>query len=471
MSRPSAPPWSSCNPSALCRRGAARRTGWPVLLLLSVTFATTARAQDVVLPPTILLPNYDRVFPGLTEALEGGAFIARARNAPAIFYNPAGIAASERTNLNASAQGYQLTTVHGTGFDESSPVSSFQTIPSFLGIVLGREVIDWERVRLGFAVVNPVAWDQSVVATSSSSPGVRASYSVHSSFNTLVTTFSAGWALSPQLRLGGSLEFPYTTINDEGQLSGESTDATTTRGTLRSLTAGGHTLHLVGVAGAQWSPLPWLELGLVVRSPGAKIIAGGTLLYEAITVQGVASRHAFIQDTGADFSYRLPFQASLGAAFKFGPVQLEVDLRWHDSTQTYTLLATSKEVRIVDTTSGVPVVTNLPLPALSYRARQVWNGSLGGHVDLGRYFTISAGAYLDYSPTDPEANGGFRRVDLVGLRAGVSFQLEKIAASVGLGWEHGTATDDLAPDTALPSSQGELSLTTLSLLFSVSFRF
>jgi hypothetical protein len=464
------PPGSSREAFPARLRRALYGAAWQALLLLAVTSATTARAQDVVLPPTVLLPNYDRVFPGLTESLEGGAFIARARNAPAIFYNPAGIAAAERTALNASAQGYQLTTISGTGFTESSPVSSFQAVPSFLGVVLGREVIDWERVRLGFAVVNSVAWDQTVVATSPISPGVRASYSVHSTFNTLVPTFSAGWAVSSGFRLGASVEFPYTTINDQGQLSGEDTDATTTRGTLRSLTAGGHSLALVGVAGAQWSPLPWLELGLVVRSPGLKVSSSGSLLYEAITVLAAGSRHAFIQDPSADFSYRLPLQASLGAAVKFGPVEIEFDLRWHDGTHTYTLLASSQEVRIVDTTSGVPVVTNLPLPGVSYRARQVWNGSLGGHVDVGRYFTISAGSYLDYSPADPAATV-FRRVDLFGLRAGVSFQLEKVGASLGLGWEHGSASDDLAPGTALPSQTGELSLTTLSLFFSVSFRF
>jgi hypothetical protein len=465
------PPRSSRETSPTRWRRAARRVGWRALLLLAVTSPTIARAQDVVLPPTLLLPNYDRVFPGLIESLEGGAFIARARSAPAVFYNPAGIATAERTALNASAQGYQLTTIHGTGFEESSPVSSFQAIPSFVGFVLGREVIDWERVRLGFAVVNPVAWDQSVVATSPVSPGVRASYSVHSKFSTFVPTFSAGWALSSTFRLGASLEFPHTSLGNQGELSGENTDATTSRGALRALSAGGHTLHLVGVAGAQWAPLPWLELGLLLRSPGLKILSGGSFQYEGITILANGTRHSFFQDPNAEFSYRLPLQASLGAAVKFGAVQVEVDLRWHDGTQTYTLLSSSQEVRIVDTTSGVPVVTNASLPGVSYRAHQTWNGSLGGHLELGQYFTISAGAYLDFSPAD-SGTTVFRRVDLLGIRAGVSFQLDKLAASLGLGWEHGTASENLAPDgTVIPSQGGDLSLTTLSLLFSVSFRF
>src|SRR5262249_26357068 len=155
-----------------------------------------ARAQNTQLPPSLLLPNYNRVHPGLIEALEAGAFVARARNAPAIAYNPAGISLADRTILNASAQGYQVTLLRGSGFDQASPVSSFETLPSFLGIVFGRDLIDWEAVRLGFAVVTPVHWDQSVVATSQTGTETRISYSVHSSFSTTVPTFSVGWAVA-----------------------------------------------------------------------------------------------------------------------------------------------------------------------------------------------------------------------------------------------------------------------------------
>ena len=162
-------------------------------LLLGLGLPGTARAQqDITVPPSLILPNYDRVFPGLVEALEGGAFIARARNAPALFYNPAGIALTERTVLNASAQGYQLTALSESGFAQSTPVSSFEALPSFLGIVLGREVIDWETVRIGFAVAQPVHWRQSAVAGTAPSEGKRVSYSVESDFSTVTPTVSVG---------------------------------------------------------------------------------------------------------------------------------------------------------------------------------------------------------------------------------------------------------------------------------------
>ncbi len=449
------------------RRGPSR--GWAVLLLLAT--AGAARAQDwAPLPPTLLIPNYDRVYPGLIEALEGGAFVARARSAPALFYNPAGISLAERTVLNASAQGYQLTTLSGSGFQQSSG-GAFETMPSFLGLVLGREVIDWERVRIGFAVVHPVHSNLTLVASTVPAEGQRASYSVHSSFDTLTPTFSVGWAAAPSFRLGGSIEFPYTSLSNTGELSGESTDATSSRATLRTLAASGSTLHVVGTVGVQWDPLTWLKLGALVRTPGLKILAGGSFQYEALTNASTGTRQVFFQDPSPDFQYKMPLEAALGAALEFGPVAFEIDLRWHDGTDTYALYSSTKTARVTDTTTGTPVISELAFPGVSYRARQVWNGSVGAHVALSQYFVISAGSYLDYSPVDP-ATPVFRRVDVFGFRGGVSFRIDKLYASVGAGWEHGTGSDDLVPSgLPIPGEASQLSLNTFTLLFSVSYKF
>jgi len=438
-----------------------------LLLLLA---GGRAWPQDIRYPPSLLLPNYDRVYPGLNEALEGGAYIARARNAPAVAYNPAGISVTERTVLNASAQGYQLTALGGTGFEHATPVSSFEAIPGFVGIVLGREVIDWERVRLGFAVVTPVHWDQAAIASTAPQPSQRASYDVHSSFSTVVPTFSVGWAVSSTLRLGASIEFPYTSLSNEGELSGELTTATTSQGLLRTVAFGGSTLDVVGVAGAQWSALPWLQLGLLFRSPGLKVLSTGSVQYEALSTLLTGSRHVYFNDSNPQFEYRSPMEVSLAAAVVFGPVELELDVRWHDGTHTYSLFSSSQEVRIVDTTSGVPVITTMPFQAIPYRARQVWNGSFGGHLSLSPAVSLHGGVYLDQSPVDLVGQG-FRRVDMLGFRVGIGLQLGKVSLSAGVGWEHGKATDDLSPDGPIPSEHDELSLNTFTVLFSVSFRF
>lgn len=440
-------------------------------LLLAVAVGGPARAQqDFTVPPTLLVPNYDRVYPGLLEALEGGAFVARARQAPALFYNPAGIALADRTVLNASGQGYQLTTISGSGFEQSSG-GVFESLPSFLGVVLGKEVIDWESVRLGFAVVTPIHSDLTAIASTTPAAGQRASYTVHSSFNTLVPTFSVGWAVAPSFRLGASIEFPYTSLSNTGQLSGEITSATDSRATQRTLAVSGSTLKLRGTVGVQWDPLSWLKLGALVRSPGLNIKSGGSFQYEALTTFASGSRQVFFQDPGAAFQYKLPLEVGLGAALEFGPFGIEIDVRWHDGTDAYPLYASTTMGRVVDTTSGSPVTSELAFPGVYYRARQVWNGSLGLHLDLSRHFSISAGSYLDYSPADPET-AVFRRVDMIGFRAGVAFVLGKLSASVGAGWEHGTGNDDLFPTgVPIPGEAATITLDTFSLLFSISFGF
>ena len=120
-----------------------------------------------------------------------------------------------------------------------------------------------------------------------------------------------------------------------------------------------------------------------------------------------------------------------------------------------------------------PVVSSTAFSPVVYVSRQVWNWSIGGHYRLSASVTLNAGVYMDNSPVDTGTNV-FRKVNLFGIRGGGSFQLGKLALSIGLGWEHGSAPDDLNPDpggSVFPTTPGELSMTTLSLLFSVSFTF
>jgi hypothetical protein len=238
------------------------------------------------------------------------------------------------------------------------------------------------------------------------------------------------------------------------------------------LATSGSVLHVRGVLGVQWDVLRWLKLGVLVRTPGLKIKSSGAFQYEALTSTSSGTRQVFFQDTSPDFQYKIPLEAGLGAALEFGPVGFEIDVRWHDGTDTYALYSSTKTLRVVDTSTGSPVISELAFPGVQYHARQVWNGSVGGHVALSESFIISAGSYLDYSPVDP-ATRVFRRVDMIGFRAGVSFRIDKLTAALGFGWEHGTGSDNLVPPTGLPipAEASDLSINTFTLLFSVSFKF
>jgi len=113
-----------------------------VVLLGCMAGLQSVRAQQFVLPQTLAVSNRDRIFPGLYEFSEAGAVVARVRDAAATWYNPAGLALSDRTTFNVSSAAYQLTKL---GSDNAPAVfsrtASFQPIPSALGVAFGKEAI------------------------------------------------------------------------------------------------------------------------------------------------------------------------------------------------------------------------------------------------------------------------------------------------------------------------------------------
>ena len=76
-----------------------------------------AQVGQFTIPPSGIIPNYNRIGIGQREALEGGAYVARTDDALANWYNPAGLVSSEKTALNASSNAYELTktTLNGVG--------------------------------------------------------------------------------------------------------------------------------------------------------------------------------------------------------------------------------------------------------------------------------------------------------------------------------------------------------------------
>src|SRR5689334_13519722 len=111
------------------------------LLFVSVMLnAVTAFAQNVALPaiavaPTnVLLPNYSGVPIGEIGGLEVGAFLARANDSSAVYYNPAGLTRAEQTSVSGTAGVFQFGAVSADGVAESA--RSFQQLPAMFAFVL-----------------------------------------------------------------------------------------------------------------------------------------------------------------------------------------------------------------------------------------------------------------------------------------------------------------------------------------------
>jgi len=458
-----------------------RRCALALVLILAVRpESALAQVSQIVFPPTILVPNYNRVFPGLTESLESGADLVRAWTAPAVWYNPAGLVLSTRTAVNASLQGYQATFLAGTGFNEQGlQVSNVRTVPSFVGVVLGEEAIHLKNVRFGFAMSNPIAWSQGINLSSTSATSAQALYQVDSGFEQYRAQAAVSWAVNEKFRLGFSLSVPYTTANNAGQLTGTVANTTTSIGSLRTVAFSGFNFHLLPAASFQWEALDWLAVGAMVSPPGLRILRGGSLTLQAITngtsSSATATQQLSFRDTGAAFNYQIPAELSAGFALHFGPVEVELDGHWYLSTGPYDVISSSVPVYTTNASGAGPGTTVSSLPTQVWGTRSVLDLNFGGHYKLSNLVTLHAGFYSDHSPGNMPSNI-YRAISLYGFRGGVSFTSASISGSVGLGYEFGssaTALFEVTPPGVPPQSgpSQKLSISTLSLLFALAYVF
>jgi hypothetical protein len=452
-----------------------------VLVAGLLSSAAVAQVSQIVYPPSLLVPNYNRVFPGLTESLEAGADLARAWTAPAVWYNPAGLVLSTRTALNASLQGYEATLLTGTGFNEQGvQISNVRTVPSFVGVVLGEEAIHLKTVRFGFAMTNPISWQQGINLSSTSSSGAQALYQVDSSFEQFRAQAAVSWGVSEKFRLGFELSVPYTSISNAGQLTGSLQGIGTTVGSLRTVALSGYNFHLVPGASFQWDALDFLSVGAMVSPPGLRVLRGGSLTLQALTnstgTVPTATQQVSFRDTGATFNYVIPAEFSFGAAVHFGPVELEVDAHWYLATGPYDVISSSLPVYTINSAVGAGTGTTVSsLPTQVWGTRGVLDFNIGGHYKVSNLVMLHAGFFSDHSPGNV-ASEIYRTISLYGMRAGVSFTSASISGSVGLGYEFGssnTALFEVTPPGVPPQSGSEQKLTiqTLSLLLALAYVF
>jgi long-subunit fatty acid transport protein len=468
-----------------CLGAGGRGGGYASLLLLAaglVSSTAGAQVSQIVFPPSLLVPNYNHVFPGLTESLEAGADLARAWTAPAVWYNPAGLVLSTRTAVNASLQGYQATLLTGTGFNEQGiQISNFRSVPSFVGVVLGEEVINLKNVRFGFAMTNDISWQQGINLSSSSSSGTQALYQVDSSFEQFRAQAAVSWAVNPKFRLGFELSIPYTSISNTGQLTGSLQGTGTTVGSLRTVALSGYNFHILPGASFQWDVLDFMSVGAMVSPPGLRILRGGSLSLSAITnatgTSGpTATQQVNFRDTGATFNYVIPAELSFGVAAHFGPVEVELDAHWYLATGPYNVISSSAPVTTINSAMGAGTGTTVSsLPTDVWGTRGVLDFNLGGHYKVSNLVTLHAGFYSDHSPGNvPDLV--YRTISLYGMRGGVSLTTASISGSVGLGYEFGssnTALFEVTPPGVPPQSgsQQKLTIQTVSLLFALAYVF
>lgn len=440
-------------------------------LALSLPCAARAQSVPVPIPKNVILPNYDNVFIGPVEALEAGAYLARTDDATASFYNPAGLAAALKTSVSASANGFFWTQLTSRALGQTTSTSQFASTPGHFAVVIGPPFIKSDRLRLGFSLTKavsftPAATDQANQTGPNTIPALT--YSSHVDFSTVEPAVSLGYRVSPSVRLGVSTTLAYTSYFDQETLSGDTLSSGQPAHFLSTLRASGSIYHLVLSAGAQWDVTPQLKVGALVRAPGLRLGASSLVTYESAVERPGATTSAYFRDESGAFQYMLPLELSAGVAYRLGPVQAEIDARYHRSAGQYTLYRSTHPL-IVQTQNpgGTTTTSNEPFPATQYSSRQVLNVASGARYQVGQLFTFHGGFFVSFSPIGDPAGSPFQKADLYGGTLGAAVTGEHWSYSLGFAFEYGRSS-------AVQGGAGtvtDLQWRSLTLLYALAYRF
>jgi long-subunit fatty acid transport protein len=445
------------------------------LALALPLLAAPASAQVLSSPPNgIILPNYDLVRVGQWEAIESGAVVARTTGPLANVYNPAGLAASKKTEINGSATGYQYTAISLEGIGNKATSSRLADLTGFLGVALAEPLIKSTKWRLGFSVFAPLSWKPGTLSGSgqadSAGSNLLLNYRTQVNFHALVPALAAGVNLSPKFRVGFGFQVPIVSVLQEQNTSLLASSASAAAQTDRAFSADGTVWLVRGTAGVQWDVGKALSLGLMAESPTARLW-GSTFYSDELTASsgpGFATLH--FRDPKARLDYKMPFLLAGGAALRLGKFTVEGDVRWYSSVSQFDLYTSdSTGIAVSDSGANPPVSAPVTLAPVALTYRSVVNFAVGARYPLSKLWQVHAGVSSDQSPLS-STNEIFRNMDVLGVTAGVSFTAAHLSGSIGLGFQTGKS-----PSTPVAFgpvvSETRLTMTTFQLLYAIAYSF
>jgi len=440
------------------------------VLLLPVAIV----AQTVAVPPSLILPNYDRLPVGQREGIEAGAFLARTNDAGANWYNPAGLGNSVETSLNAGANAYEWTKMGLEGFGTSEGRSRINTVGTLLSVAIGKGTIKSDEWRLGFSLARPIVWvPSSLDFAFSPAANQVVAYASTVDFNVMIPgvaiAYAPGGVGTGRLRIGAGLGMAITSLTQNQSISSRVTATTSASVAEQSFSAEGSTWQLQPSAGVQWDATSRVILGARVIAPGIRILGSTRLTLQTSQFTSPTSTDLVFRDDAATFDYKRPLEASAGAAYRAGSVELELDVHYYGALASYELYASDLPgtLTTVDS-SGTPTVTQPPFTPTANSARAVTNVAVGGNYRLSTSLRAHAGFASDVSPVDNQDESIFRKVDLSRFTTGLSLTGERLSGSLGIGYSFGSGTRE-----AIGPTVGETRFTvkTVNVLFGLSLAF
>lgn len=402
---------------------------------------------------------------------EGSAYVARAADPSAAWFNPAGLSRQTSAQISGSAGVYQRTSVSPQAAPNSG--GSVQQLPNFVGLTFNVR----GGLTAGAALLTTNAWTQETDLESIASvPNgqERVAYSADSEFVRRVTAIGVGYHGGGAWRVGGGFAFSMMDLRLVQSISDRIADATGLRTLLVTARASGSALQLRTQAGVQYDT-PQLRFGGAIRTPGLTIHRGGTVTLDGALDAGRSSLGASVFDANARLEYRLPWEVQGGAAYVRDRAELEVDVRGYTSISAYSLLATDQPTLIYgDTGAGSPPsVISRPFGGLTSASDGVVNVALGGHVRVtrDRDVRVHGGFATSRSPVGA-ADQVFNKVDTSSWTVGVSGTLAKFQFAAGFNRCAGTANDVLVRNLLNGDKlQTDIDVRTVGFIYSIAYQF
>jgi hypothetical protein len=409
------------------------RIGIGLIAIGLVISRVPALAQTSPVPTvpavSVVLPNYNTVPIGEVASLEGGAFVARADDASAGFYNSAGLARAERTSVSGSAGAFQFSSVSPEGLNNVE--GSFQQIPSMFGLVL-HNLLGHPTLAGGLSIVRVNAWAQAVEAESVR-PGVA-------SLDGQYTWTSRRQSIADQLTTPTGLDA--LNVNAIGNLS---------------------VSHLRATLATQFELTPSFHLGLVMRTPGIGVTATGSASLEGLARTGGNTATTTFFDPDAGVEYRLPFEFRGGLAWLGKRAQLEADVFSYSGNGQYQLVTTTNTVTTISDNGqgGTPIIVEQPYVSPTVDARAVINVAVGGqyHLTESGAWALHGGYATDRSPVGAN-DTAFTKVNLQKVTMGMSARTSMFLGSLGLQYLNGQSaplTLGITPDGSAISTRFKVS--------------
>ena len=449
-----------------------------VLLIATIAVlagAMPSRAQTVSVPPSLILPNYDRLPIGQREGVEGGAYVARTNDAAAAWYNPAGLGQSRKSALNASATAYEYTSMELEGFGTSEGRSRISSIGTLLSFVIGEDVIRSRNWRFGFAITHPVVWQPSSIelAFTMQAGAELLAYATDVDLSVMIPSLSAayvpGGAGIGKLRLGAGLGMAITTVGQSVSFSDRVTTPAAASVAARDFSADGEVWNLVPTLGLQWDATPSISFGTRISAPGMKVLGSSRMRLQNSRYSNVEVRDLVFADPEVEMDYKQPFEADVGVAFDVFKGEVEIDVHYFGAIDPYALYASDVAGRLTVDSGAGPTVTSVPFTPTTNSARSVVNVAIGGSRPISQKVRVHVGFSTDQSPVD-QSLSMFRQVNLKRFTAGFSLTGARLSGSLGLGYSTGSGTrQTLGSTEGGQQTTTRLNVKAANLLFALSY--